>query len=212
MGVFALAVRVTWVLVARRNFPLLGDDYFYHWQANALVDGMGFINPLSWKALHRLDPSAAHPPLYSLYLAVVSLLGGTSALAQRLASCLLGAGSVVVVGLVARRIAGERAGLIAAFLAAVYPMLWINDGMLISESLYTLLIAAVLLFAYRLWESRRWLDAVFLGGFIGLACLTRPEAVLLVPVHRCPVPASPTTRASAGASSACSSSGSRASS
>ena len=181
MGVFALAVRVTWVLVARRNFPLLGDDYFYHWQAKALVDGLGFINPLSWQALHRLDPSAAHPPLYSLYLAGVSLLGGTSALSQRLASCLLGAGSVVVMGLVARRIAGERAGLIAAFLAAVYPMLWINDGMLISESLYTLLIAAVLLFAYRLWESRRWFDAVFLGAAIGLSCLTRPEAILLVP-------------------------------
>jgi 4-amino-4-deoxy-L-arabinose transferase-like glycosyltransferase len=112
---------------------------------------------------------------------VVSLLGGTSALAHRLASCVLGAGAVVVIGLVGRRIASARAGLIAAVLGAAYPMLWINDGMLVSESMYVLLIAAVLLAAYRLWDSRRGIDAVLLGGAIGLACLTRPEAIMLVP-------------------------------
>lgn len=178
----ALVVRVTWVLVARRNFALHGDDYFYHWQANALADGMGFINPLTWKALHRIDPSAAHPPLYSMYLAVVSWFGGTTPLAHRLASCVLGTNGVVLVGLVARRIAGPRAMVIAAFLAAVYPMLWINDGMLISESMYVPLIALVLLCAYRFWDSRSWLDAALLGGTIGLAALTRPEAVALVPL------------------------------
>ncbi len=180
--VLALVVRVTWVLVARRDFALHGDDYFYHWQANALADGMGFVNPLSWRALGRIDPSAAHPPLYSLYLAAVSLLGGTSALAHRLASCLLGAAAVAVVGLTGRKIAGERAGLIGAALAAVYPMLWINDGMLVSESMYVLLIAAILLASYRLWAARTIGNALLLGVAIGLASLTRPEAVLLVPL------------------------------
>ena len=141
LGVFALAVRVTWVLVARRDFALKGDDFFYHWQANALADGMGFLNPLTWKALGRIDPSGAHPPLYSMYLAVVSWFGGTTPLVHRLASCVLGAGGVVLIGLVARRIAGPRAMLLAAFLGAVYPMLWINDGMLISESMYVPLVA-----------------------------------------------------------------------
>ncbi|MFI5054469.1 MAG: ArnT family glycosyltransferase, partial [Acidimicrobiia bacterium] len=181
IGIAALIIRGAWVLVARRNFPLKGDDFFYHWQANALADGLGYLNPFSWKALGRIDPSAGHPPLYSSYLAVVSWLGGTSPLVHRLASCVLGAAAVVVIGLVGRRIAGERAGLIAAALGATYPMLWINDGMLISESMYALVIAAVLLAAYRLWDSRSWPDAVFLGGAIGLACLTRPEAIMLVP-------------------------------
>jgi len=181
IGVLALTGRVAWVLLARRNFALQGDDFFYHWQANALADGMGFINPLSWKALGHIDPSAAHPPLYSLYLSVFSLLGGTGATVHRLASCLLGAGAVVMVGYAARRIAGERAGLLAAGVAAVYPMLWINDGMLISESLYALLIATVILAAYRMWDARTWGNAALLGAVIGLACLTRPEAVALVP-------------------------------
>src|SRR5262249_52763767 len=133
-----------------------------------------------WKALGRIDPSAAHPPLYSTYLAVISWFGGTSALAHRLASCVLGAGGVVLVGMVARRIAGPRAMMLAAVLAAGYPMMWINDGMLTSESVYIPLVALVLLFAYRLWESRSWVDAALLGVTIGLAALTRPEAVLLV--------------------------------
>ena len=151
IAIVALGVRVAWVLIARRDFELHGDDFFYHWQANALADGMGFLNPFTWKALGRIEPSAAHPPLYSMYLGVFSWLGFTSALAHRLASCLLGAAAVVVVGLVGRKIAGDRAGLIGAGIAAVYPQLWINDGMLVSESMYILMIAITLLLAYRLW-------------------------------------------------------------
>jgi hypothetical protein len=186
IGAVAAAVRVAWVLIARRDFALHGDDFFYHWQANALAEGKGFLNPYTWKALGRLEPSGAHPPLYSLYLAVYSWLGFTTPLAHRLASCALGVAAVVVVGFVARRIAGDRAGLVAAGIAAVYPQLWINDGMLISESMYVLMIAITLLFAYRLWESRRWTDAAWLGAVIGLSALTRPEAVILVPLVGAP--------------------------
>jgi Dolichyl-phosphate-mannose-protein mannosyltransferase len=60
-------------------------------------------------------------------------------------------------------------------------MLWINDGMLVSESMYVLIVGAILLGAYRLWESRSARDALLLGGAIGLGCLTRPEAIMLVP-------------------------------
>jgi 4-amino-4-deoxy-L-arabinose transferase-like glycosyltransferase len=186
IAIVALGLRVAWVLIARRDFALHGDDFFYHWQANALAEGRGFLNPFTWKALGRIEPSAAHPPLYSMYLSIFSWLGFTSALAHRLASCLLGAAAVVVVGLVGRKIAGDRAGLIAAAIAAVYPQLWINDGMLVSESMYILMIAVTLLFAYRLWQSHTWKDAVWLGVAIGLSSMTRPEAVFLVPLFGIP--------------------------
>ena len=45
-------------------------------------------------------------------------------------SALVGTVTVVLVGLLARRVAGERAGLIAAAVAAVYPLLWLADGSL----------------------------------------------------------------------------------
>jgi hypothetical protein len=176
-----LALRVGYVLLARRDFPLKGDDFFYHWQSRALAEGLGFVNPFSWKALDRLDPTAAHPPLYSLFLAVVSKVGITSPLGHRLATCVLGAATVAVVGLVARRMGSPRAGLLAAGVAAVYPHLWINDGMLISETAYALLIALVLLATYRWIDAPSFPRLALVGALVGLASLTRPEAILLLP-------------------------------
>ena len=54
--------------------------------------------------------------------------------------------------MVARQLAGDRAGLIAAAVAAVYPHLWINDHLLHVESLYACLIAAPVGLAYRFWQ------------------------------------------------------------
>jgi 4-amino-4-deoxy-L-arabinose transferase-like glycosyltransferase len=81
--------------------------------------------------------------------------------------------------MVARRVAGRRAGLIAGIIAAVYPLLWINDGMLLSEGVYVPLIAVVLLVAYRMWDDPGWWNAALLGLVIAIAALTRAEALLL---------------------------------
>jgi hypothetical protein len=64
----------------------------------------------------------------------------------------------------------------------VYPALWMLDGSLRSESLYLPLVALVLLLAYRLHDKPGWRSAALLGGAIGLAALTRSEALLLVPL------------------------------
>lgn len=183
----ALVLRVVWVLAFRRDQPLKGDDFYYHWQARALADGLGFVNPFSWQGLDRLDPTAAHPPLYPLVLALPSKLGLDTPLAHRLVSAGIGAAAVLVVGLVGRRIAGARAGLLAAGAAALSPSLWINDGMLVSESLYALLVAALLLAAQGLWARRTWPGAAVLGAMIGLAALTRPEAILFLPLLGVPL-------------------------
>ena len=71
---------------------------------------------------------------------------GTSQLTHRLASTLLGAGAVFMLGVLARRIFGnDWAGWIAALLAAGYAHLWINDEMLMSESMYVLTTAIAVL-------------------------------------------------------------------
>ena len=93
-----------------------------------------------------ITPSAGHPPAYILYLAAVSRFIGTSQLTHRLASTLLGAGAVFMLGVLARRIFGnDWAGWIAALLAAGYAHLWINDEMLMSESMYVLTTALAVL-------------------------------------------------------------------
>ena len=57
----------------------------------------------------------------------------------------LGTGTVVMLGITARAVAGRRAGLIAAVIAAVYPNMWINDGLVMSETL-TILLSTMTLF------------------------------------------------------------------
>jgi hypothetical protein len=49
-------------------------------------------------------------------------------------SSLLGTASIVFMGLTGREVAGGRAGLVAAALAAVYPNLWAFDGFILSRT------------------------------------------------------------------------------
>ncbi len=113
-------------------------------------------------------------------LSISSFLGFESYFAHRVTSCVIGAGVVLVLGLVGRRLGGNRAGLIAAFLAAAYPNLWMIDGILFPEGLFALTIGLTLLAAYRLRDRPTPLSAVLLGVSITLATLTRGEAIVLV--------------------------------
>ena len=66
-------------------------------------------------------PGADHPPAYIVVLAVPSLLGFDSIRDHMLASCLIGTGTVALIGLLGRRIAGDAAGLVAAGLPPSTP-------------------------------------------------------------------------------------------
>lgn len=186
----ALAVRVTFTLVARRDQNLgFSDSTYYHWQGQLLADGRGFLEPFHATMVDPPieAPGAYHPPLYSLFFAFWSSFGIDTPLQHRLASCLLGAAAVAVVGLAARRIAGDRAGLLAAALAAVYGNLWINDAMLAAESLFALTVAWTIYATYVLWkEPTAWHAALF-GIATASAALTRAEAIVYLPLILVPV-------------------------
>ncbi|MFI5053923.1 MAG: ArnT family glycosyltransferase, partial [Acidimicrobiia bacterium] len=165
------------------GYKLGGDAFYYHWQANALAKGAWFVDPYVWHFVHgKQRPSATHPPLYVIYLSLWSRLGLDSVTWHRFASCLLGAAAVAVIGIVARRIAGTGAGLLAAGIAAVYPELWINDGMLLSESMAILMTAIALYTMYRFWSNPTVRTAVVMGLACGLTALSRTELTALFPV------------------------------
>ena len=126
-------------------------------------------------------PSAQHPPLTVLALTPVAWATNGSQLAMRFAMVVLGAVTVGLVGVLAREIAGDGVGLLAAGLAAVYPFLWVNDWLIMSETLTALTVVAALLLAYKLVRRPRLLTAAGLGAVCGLATLARAEVVLLAP-------------------------------
>ncbi len=183
----ALAVRMWWVLEGYSHYQVNGDALYYHLQAWTIADGKGFINPFDWYDHGRIVQLAANPPLYTTYLAAVSKLGFWSVTDHRLASTLLGTGAVFAIGLVARQIGSNRAGIIAAVFAAVYPNLWINDGMLLAEPMTALCMPLVLLAAYAFWRQPVLKRAVWLGLALGLAGLTRGEVVFLAPILLLPL-------------------------
>jgi len=183
------ALRLVYVLVLARHVPDIGDALVFHGQADLIANGHGFTDPFGF-VYGRDIPSASHPPLYPLAMSVVALLGGTGELPQRACGALFGFGTIVLIGLIARRLGGPRAGLIAAGIAAVYPVLVAADGAMMSETLYGLLIAAALLTALRLLDREPGPPlAAALGALVGLATLTRAEALLLLPLLAWPVAA-----------------------
>ena len=182
----ALVVRVLHTVFIADDVKGVGDFFYYHGIANIIADGRGFIDPFISTAAHPY-PSALHPPLWPLALAAASKLGFTSFLAHRLVGCIAGTITVYLLGLLGRRAAGDRAGLLAAGIAALYPTLIAADGSLMSETLYGTFVAAALLLAYRLLDRPAAGRAAALGVAIGLASLTRGEGILFIPFLALPL-------------------------
>lgn len=175
-----LALRLVYAYVIVRSRPLLGDALEFQQQANLLAAGHGLIEPGPWFAHHIARPSADKPPVYPALEAVISLLGGRTWAWHDLVDIIAGTVTVAVTGLVGRRVGGDRVGLIAAAIAAVYPLLIAADGSLRSESVFALLVTVSLLAALRLREAPSAGRAAVLGVAIALAALTRAEALLLI--------------------------------
>jgi Dolichyl-phosphate-mannose-protein mannosyltransferase len=177
-----LALRLVYVLLLSDDLRGEGDSRFYSEEANLLARGEGFADPLAPD-----EPTALHPPLLPLLLALPARLGANGYLAQRALLALLGVGTVIVVALLARRLAGDRAGVLAAALAAVYPVAIAADGALMPEALFGLLVTLALLAAFSYRDSATARRAALLGVLVGLATLTRGEGLLLLPLLALPL-------------------------
>jgi 4-amino-4-deoxy-L-arabinose transferase-like glycosyltransferase len=195
IAVVGLGLRCFWILEVRpadecqrdavagcidlESDQAVNDPRYVHLTANLIGEGKPFIDPFRYADTGEERPSAQKMPLFPIYLGVVSFLGGESVDAHRLAAAFASSLTIVVLGLVGRRLLGWRAGLIAASIGALYPNLWINDFLLQVESLAALLVALVIYagYRYRAECSRTWVAV--LGLLIALTALTRAEALLL---------------------------------
>lgn len=193
-----LGVRLAFAF-SRRHHEVGGDAYYFHEQANLVADGHGYVHPLV-RAVEGVDVAAAdHPPLYSTYLALWSMVGARSPLWHLVASALLGTTTVALVMAAARRLAGARVGLLAGVAAALHPNLWVWDGVLLSETAACTAVAAFLWCAVRMLEGPSTGRLVAVGVAVGGAALARSELVLLavalVPLaHRLPRRGHPSSR------------------
>jgi 4-amino-4-deoxy-L-arabinose transferase-like glycosyltransferase len=176
--VVAAVIRVVYVLVfTAREAPKFYDAFWYAVQADELVAGQFFRVPFA------TAPSATHPPLTSIAITPASYFFGDhpGEVPARLTMVLLGLAIVLFVGLLGRSLAGPRVGLIAAFLAAVYPNFWIPNGIIMSETLSMLVMVLILLAIYQLLRAPTFWNAALVGLGCGVQILVRAELVLFVP-------------------------------
>ncbi len=183
LGIVAgLAFLVRAVYVVAFAPPATGpnDTFWYGFVSAAIANGHGFAIPHAAPGSplgFALDPTAGHPPLYPLVLAGLRELGISSADGLLWLGPVTGTITVVGVGLLGRSLLSARASIIGAVVAALYPLLIVADGALLSETVYgpviVLVLAAALTLARR--PSARW--AAALGAAVGLAILVRSEAV-----------------------------------
>ncbi len=178
-------------------FPLFGDTQYVTVQAEHLSQGHGFIdsNTILYGKAGPEVPGAAHPPMFTIFLAALDKVGFDGIRWWRAATALVGSVGVALVGLVAWRLSGDRSnptgrrsrnvGAIAAGIAAVDPLLWSRDADLMVESLVIPLACLVILSAYRLWRRPSFSNASLLGIAVGISWLTRAELILWLP---CMVP------------------------
>jgi hypothetical protein len=175
-----LAVRVDFLRNIAPPVPALGDAHAYHVLADNLAHGRGYIRAYDYERLGRTTRTAEYPPAFPGVLAGTSLVGLKTVEQQRIAMCFVGSITVLLIGLAGRRLGGQTVGVLAAFLAALYPMLFQADAALMPETIAALGGAATVLLALRAARSAsvgRWLA---LGAVLGASMLARSEAVVLL--------------------------------
>jgi 4-amino-4-deoxy-L-arabinose transferase-like glycosyltransferase len=170
-----LGLRVL-IVVLSRHERVNGDGAEWSRQGNLNAAGHWFVSPFT------LRPDALRPPGWALVLTVWAWLGQHSWFHQQLLSCAIGTATVATVGLVGRRLAGDRAGVVAAGIAAVYAGLWVYERAILSEALLLLGVSVTVLLAYRFRSHPSASGAAVLGGMCGVLAMIRSEQILVLPL------------------------------
>lgn len=177
----AVALRVVWIPLGSGTARFMNVD-----SASYLAFAAALPGVLGNPSTAALDPSLQRSPGYPLLVWISGASGG-SPIVLLVTQCLIG--GVVVVGLthmLADRMAGPRAAIIAAAVVAADPASIGHSLLVGTETFFTAaLLATVLLVwsAYGRAGEAKPIAVVLLsaGGVLGVASLVRPQVVYLVP-------------------------------
>jgi hypothetical protein len=189
-AIAGLVLRLAFALVYWVDRPLTHDEHEYLTLARGIASGAGFV----YDGAHETGTAQqfGRAPGYPLFLAALDAgrpVPSSTPARVKIAQSIVGAASVWVIGLIALRSAGPRAGVVAACLAALYPpLIWISAYAL-SEALYSLAALATVFVLQRAVDrgerDGRATDvalAVLAGALAGAAALIRPAMLLFLPL------------------------------
>lgn len=181
----AVGLRLAFAVGYWNDKPLTRDEREYLSLARGLTSGAGFVYDEEVYA-GGIDPFG-RAPAYPAWLALLGAgrsVATETPLAVKVAQSLVGGIGVWLIGLLALRLAGTRAGVAAMAIGAVYPPLVWLPAFVFSEALFWPLgLASVWLFdrahlASRSSARTRW--ALAAGLCAGLASLVRSVTIIFL--------------------------------
>lgn len=146
---------------------LVGDEVSYDWPARELLQGSFF-------------PSVGRPPVYPLFLAACYVAFGYSFATVLYVQAFVGATTVLLTYLLARRFLDRSSSLVASTLVAGHPILIRHGQSLYTEVLYTCLLILMLLALLWGFQTQRPSYFVLTGALLAVMNLTRPAGILLL--------------------------------
>lgn len=185
-----LLLRLAFGLFYWIDKPLTHDEREYLALAQSLRDGRGLHYPPDHES--GTAQQFGRAPGYPVFLAAIGAGSNTTAAPTRVkvVQAVLGALVVWMIGIIASRVAGSRAGPVAAGIAAIYPpLVWIG-AYVFSETLFMVLaLGCVLLLASaqdRAGEKgspRGGAALTIAAGIVaGVAILVRPGMLVFLPI------------------------------
>jgi hypothetical protein len=187
-AVVGFALRLAFGLGYWQHRPLTHDEREYLALAKNLTLGKGFV----YDTPDAEDGSAqrfGRAPAYPFFLALIGAGRGdfdATPARVKLAQSIVGGLGVWLIGLIAYRSTGPRAGIAAAAIGAIYPpLVWICSYVF-SEALYsTMALASVVLLNRALDRTdvaRSTAVAIGAGLVAGVAILVRPAMLAFLPI------------------------------
>jgi 4-amino-4-deoxy-L-arabinose transferase-like glycosyltransferase len=185
IALVAVALRLAFALGYWTDQPLTRDEREYLSLARGVASGAGFVYDEGARA-GGVDPFGRAPG-YPAFLALVGAGGAvttTVPVIAQIAQSIVGGLGVLLVGVLATRLAGHRAGLAAAVGAACYPpLVWIAAYAFSEAIFWPIGLGCVWLFdrAHQAAQARdriRW--ALVAGVVAGLAVLIRPAMLFFL--------------------------------
>jgi 4-amino-4-deoxy-L-arabinose transferase-like glycosyltransferase len=185
MGVaLSFALQVAGIFLVPRNDQPLWDPLEYATLARNLyehgqygINRGDFPNFSNWAE----NPSRIRQPLYPLYLIVFYWLPGKNLRVLQISQVFLNLGTLCCVFVLARRIFQGRLWAGTPIALSLYFPVWFTSAFMITESLFTFLLALSMLLLQRSLNGggrAAWFVASS-GGLLGLAFLVRPVALVV---------------------------------
>lgn len=171
VAAIALAVRLGFVEEHPPGLYVVSDMEFYDRRAAHLLSG-------DWSVWDTFTP-VGYPALLAVLYAVI----GKSHAAVGVAQAVVGATTAVLAGAITARVTRSRvAGVAVGVLLAVYAPLVMYTGFLLTETVFSFLLALAVWLLFRAMDEQRTGFAVAAGAALGIAAAVRPNLLIALPL------------------------------